>query len=176
VVKTNFTGECSVQNSNKDASHLQVFPGETFSYYVHAFNSGGEPCTNVKIVDTLDARLTFVSCNKNCTHEGDQVTWTIPTLGAGSSSILSVVVQVKDDASGKLANSAIITPEGKTPKTVTTSGPTIGPTSIPKDPVSPSRGQLPRTGLAIPMTLTLLAGALGYGLLELKRRADAALS
>jgi uncharacterized repeat protein (TIGR01451 family) len=174
VVKTNFVGECSVQNSNKDASHLQVFPGETFSYYVHAFNSGGKPCSNVKIVDTLDARLTFVSCNKNCTHEGNTVTWTIPTLGAGSSSILSVVVQVKDDASGKLANSAIITPEGHTPKTVTTTGPTIGPTSIPKDPVSPSRGLLPRTGLAIPMTLTLLAGALGYGLLELRRRAGTA--
>src|SRR5690606_11773028 len=69
-VKTNFRGECSVQFSNKDASHLQVFPGQTFSYYVHAFNSGAEPCNNVTIVDTLDDRVSFVSCNKNCTHEG----------------------------------------------------------------------------------------------------------
>ncbi|MDQ2650567.1 MAG: DUF11 domain-containing protein [Actinomycetota bacterium] len=174
TVKTDFTGECTVQNSNKDASHIQVFPGQTFSYYVHAFNSGGEPCTNVKIVDTLDARLTFVSCNKNCTHSGDQVTWTIPTLGGGSSAILSVVVQVEEDATGELANTAIISPEGKPPKTVTTTGPVIGPTSIPKDPISPSRGSLPKTGLEIPLVLTLLTGALGYGLLHLRRRADAA--
>ena len=65
-----------MQFSNKDASHIQVFPGETFSYYVHAFNTGGQPCTDVTVTDTLDSRVTFVSCNKGCTNTpADKVTW-----------------------------------------------------------------------------------------------------
>ena len=72
VVKRDFTGPCNVQFSNKDASHIQVFPGETFSYYVHAYNTGGQPCTDVTVTDTLDSRVTFVSCNKGCTNRRRQ--------------------------------------------------------------------------------------------------------
>src|SRR3546814_4411289 len=57
---------------SKDASHIEVRPGQTFSYYVHAFNSGEEPCTDVEIVDTLDDRLSFVSCNRGCTNSGQR--------------------------------------------------------------------------------------------------------
>lgn len=176
TVRTNFTGACSVQFSNKDASHLQVFPGQTFSYYVHAFNSGAQPCTNVKITDTLDDRLTYVSCNRNCTQAGQQITWTLPTLGGGSSSILSVVVKVDDDATGKLKNTAVITPEGKPGVTVSTDGPVIGPVSIPKDPTPARRGNLARTGLEVPMALALGLAAAGLALLQVRRRSTAPLT
>ncbi|HJR26121.1 MAG TPA: hypothetical protein VJ804_11640 [Acidimicrobiales bacterium] len=172
VVRTDFTGGCNVQFSNKDASHIQVFPGETFSYFVHAFNSGGEPCTNVTITDTLDDRLTFVSCNKNCTHQGQQVTWKLSSLGGGSSAILSVVVQVDEDASGILENAAIITPENGSPTTVRTRGPVIGPDSIPKDPAPASRRPLPKTGLPVATGLALALGLGGYALYTLRRRSS----
>ncbi len=171
VVKDDFTGDCNVQFSNKDASHIQVTPGQTFSYYVHAFNAGGEPCNNVQIVDTLDDRLTFVSCNKGCTNApANTVTWTLGTLGSGSSSILSVVVQVDDDASGTLENVAVITPKNGKPVTVKTRGPVIGTESIPKDPAPAARRTLPKTGGLLPTGVAAGLGAGALALFALRRR------
>src|SRR3546814_10650954 len=95
---------------SKDASHIEDQPGQTYSYYVHAFNSGEEPCTDVEIVDTLDDRLSFVSCNRGCTNSGQAVTWNVDSIPGGSSMVRSVVVQVADSATGTLANTAVITP------------------------------------------------------------------
>jgi uncharacterized repeat protein (TIGR01451 family) len=174
VVRTDFTGPCNVTFSNKDASHIQVFPGETFSYYVHAFNAGAEPCTNVTISDTLDSRVSFVSCNKSCVNDpADKVTWKVDTIPAGSSVILSVVVKVDDDAKGVLENAAIITPSNGSPTTVKTRGPVIGPDSIPKDPSPASRHPLPKTGGVLPTGLGALLGAGALALFALRRRATA---
>jgi uncharacterized repeat protein (TIGR01451 family) len=172
VVKTNFTGPCNVQFSNKDASHIQVTPGETFSYYVHAFNSGGQPCTNVKISDKLDSRLSFVSCNKSCVNDpADTVTWNVPSIPGGGSVTLAVVVKVADNAKGTLANSAIISPANGSPSTVKTTGPVIGADSIPKRPASATRAPLPKTGSALPAGLGVLLAGGAMALLALRRRA-----
>ena len=172
VVRTDFTGPCNVSFSNKDASHIQVTTGETFSYYVHAFNSGAEPCTNVTISDTLDSRVSFVSCNKSCVNDpANKVTWKLDSIPAGSSAILSVVVKVDDDASGVLENAAIITPSNGSPTTVKTRGPVIGPDSIPKDPAPASRHPLPKTGGVLPTGLGVLLGAGALALFALRRRA-----
>ncbi len=171
TVRTDFTGPCNVGFSNKDASHIQVTPGQTFSYYVHAFNSGGEDCTNVKITDTLDSRVSFVSCNKGCTNSPpDKVNWTLTNLPAGSSAILSVVVKVDDDATGTLANTAIIDPENGSPTTVSTRGPVIGPDSIPKDPAPASRRPLPKTGGVLPASVGVALGAAALAFRALRRR------
>ena len=163
VVRDNFTGGCNVQFSNKDASHIQVFPGETFSYYVHAFNSGAEPCTNVD--DHRHARrpgLVRLVQQELHARPANKVTWKLATLGAGSSAILSVVVQVDEDATGILENAAVITPENGPPTTVSTRGPVIGPDSIPKDPAPASRRPLPKTGGILPTPAWRLAlGARG---------------
>ena len=171
TVRTDFSGPCNVGFSNKDASHIQVTKGQTFSYYVHAFNSGGEDCTNVKITDTLDSRVSFVSCNKGCTNSpADKVSWTLTNLPAGSSAILSVVVKVDDDATGTLANTAIIDPENGPPTTVSTKGPVIGPDSIPKDPAPASRHPLPKTGGVLPASVGLVLGAGALMVRALRRR------
>ena len=164
VVKTDFTGPCNVQFSNKDASHIQVFPGETFSYYVHAFNSGAQPCNSVTVTDTLDHRLSFVSCLQGCTNSGDKVTWKIDTIPGGSSADFAVVVKVAENATGVLGNSAVIAPSNGSPATVRSTGPVIGPDSIPKRPAPASRHPLPKTGGAIPAGL---AAGLGIGALAL---------
>lgn len=173
TVRTDFTGPCSVQFSNKDASHEQVTPGETFSYYVHAYNTGANACTDVVITDTLDDRLGFVSCTKSCTNQGQAVTWRIASIPGGSSAVLSVVVQVEDDATGVLGNVAVIDPGNGDPKTVRSTGPTIGLRSLPKDPAPASRGPsgpLPRTGGTVPVVATSLLAAAGLALLALRRR------
>lgn len=173
TVTDTFDGPCNVQYSNKDASHLEVMPGQTFSYYVHAYNTGGEPCTDVDIVDTLDDRLSFVSCNKGCTNQGQTVRWNLDSIAGGSSVILSVVVQVDDDATGTLANVAVIDPGNGDPTTVRTTGPVISLTSIIKDPTPASRGpgNLPRTGMAPQAGIALLMAAGAIGLYALRRRA-----
>jgi uncharacterized repeat protein (TIGR01451 family) len=173
VVRTNFHGPCNVQFSNKDASHIQVTQGETFSYFVHAYNTGGEPCTNVKVTDTLDSRISFVSCDKSCTHSGQTVTWNVASIPGGSSLIFSVVAKVKDDATGTLANVAVIAPSNGSPVTVRTTGPVIGGSSIPKRPAAASRHPLPRTGGVVPMGLAAGLGAAALALFALRRRATA---
>jgi uncharacterized repeat protein (TIGR01451 family) len=147
-----------------------VTPGQTFSYFVHAFNSGGEPCTDVQIVDTLDDRLSFVSCNKSCSNSGQKVTWTLSTLGGGSSATLAVVVKVDDDATGTLENVAVITPKNGKPVTVKTRGPVIGDESIPKDPAPAARRSLPKTGGLLPTGVAAGLGAGALALFALRRR------
>ncbi|MGV3760592.1 MAG: DUF7507 domain-containing protein, partial [Actinomycetota bacterium] len=139
-VVTDLTGPCDVRFSNKDASHEQVVPGQAFAYYVHAFNTGGEACTDVTVTDTLDDRVAFVECNRGCTNEGQEVTWTLDELPSGASATFTVVVRVNEDATGTLANTAVIDPGNGDPTTVDTTGPVIGDTSIPKDPAPAQRG------------------------------------
>lgn len=180
TVRDDFTGPCNVEFSNKDASHIQVTPGQTFAYYVHAFNSGAEDCTGVSVVDTLDDRVSFVSCNKGCDNEGQTVTWELDSLPGGSSASFTVVVRVADDATGVLGNTAVIDPDNGDPVTVDSEGPTIGESSIPKDPIMPIRGErpdgpdgaLPRTGLSVPTTAAVALGGAAMALLALRRRAE----
>jgi len=179
TVVTDFSGPCNVQFSNKDASHEQVTPGQAFAYYVHAYNTGAETCTDVAVTDTLDDRVAFVSCSRGCTSEGREVTWTLDELPGGSSATFTVVVRVDEDASGILANSAVIDPGNGDPKTVDTTGPVIGDPSIPKDPAPAERGlpgdslrdgTLPRTGAEAATAAAGLLAAAGIGLRLLRRR------
>jgi uncharacterized repeat protein (TIGR01451 family) len=173
TVKRDFEGPCNVQFSNKDTSHLQVTQGQTFSYYVHVFNSGAEACTDVVVTDTLDSRVTFVSCNQGCDNSGQDVTWTIDSVPGGSSTVLAVVVRVNADATGVLENTAIIDPGNGDPKTVSVVGPPIGDTSVINDPISPRRGPsgpMPSTGAMVPLALATALGAGAYALLTLRRR------
>lgn len=179
TVVTDISGPCNVGFSNKDASHEQVMPGQAFAYYVHAFNTGAEACTDVVVTDTLDDRLTFVSCNRDCTDEGRDVTWTLDELPGGSSATFTVVVRVDDDASGTLANSAVIDPGNGDAKTVDSNGPVIGDRSIPKDPAPAARGlrgeavlegALPATGGGTATAAAGLLAAAGIALHVLRRR------
>ena len=81
------------------------------------------------------------------------------------------------DATGRLANIADVIPGNGDPVTVRSSGPDITDVSEPKDPRSPirnlddaPRGQLPRTGSAVPLGLTVVLAGAALGLLALRRR------
>lgn len=164
TVTDNFTGPCSLGDSNKAASHLEVLPGQTFSYFVHVFNSGAEPCSGVSITDTLDDQVSFVSCTYGCTNDGSSVTWDGLVVPAGSGRTVAVTVKVADSATGALSNTAVISspddPNG--PTTVTVNGPEVTDRSVPapSDPAvrdgGPS-GPLPRTGAELPLALGAFA-------------------
>src|SRR3546814_6331305 len=110
---------------SKDASHIEDQPGQTFSYYVHAFNSGEEPCTDVEIVDTLDDRLSFVSCNRGCTTSAQAVTWIVDSIPGGSSMVLSCVVLLADSTIATLDNTAMPPRGTGTPVPVHTHSPVL---------------------------------------------------
>ena len=79
-------------------------------------------------------------------------------------------MKVKEDATGVLENSAIISPKNGKPVTVSTRGPVIGPDSIPKDPAPASRRPLPRTGGMVPAGLAAGLGLGAHALFALRRR------
>ena len=182
-VSTSFTGPCDLGQSNKSASHLEVTPGQAFNYFVHVFNTGAKPCTNVDVSDALDDRLEFVACTAGCTNTGQDVKWAGQTIPSGSGATLTVTVRVRDDAKGRLANAAIITTpdDPDTPVTVTHDGPQItddpvvAPPNPPKmitspDKPTPPEPALPRTGGDVPLALIAGLGVVGLAGLGVRRR------
>lgn len=134
-----FSGPCDLARSNKAASHLEVTPGQTFNYFVHVFNAGNETCEDVTVSDVLDDRLEFVACSDGCSTEGQTVTWSGQDIEAGSGETLTVTVQVADDATGTLANSAqISSPSDPDAPAVRVDGPQITDRSVLAPPNPPT--------------------------------------
>lgn len=138
---------CDVSDSNKAATHVEVTPGQTFSYLIHAFNSGGADCGATTVTDELEDGVDFVSCNADCTATGSTVTWQLAELAAGASRTLVVTVAVNDDAvvGERLPNAAVIDPTDGSSVTVSTEGPLLDDASIlaPPDPAAPAGGRTP---------------------------------
>ena len=163
-------GPCDLSQSTKFASHLKVKTGENFTYYINAFNQGAQACTGIVVKDALPSGTSFVSCTHGCTHVGQLVTWNIATLSGGASTQLAVTVKTTA-TSGRLPNSADITPDSGTGGTPHTGGPTVTNVSIlsPSFPAMRGDTDLPRTGGA---PLAALAGIVLVGTgLVLRRRA-----
>lgn len=173
-VTDEFRGPCELSLSNKAASHLEVIPGQTFNYFVHAFNRGAEPCTDVTVTDTLDDRLDFVSCTDDCTADGQSVVWSGETIPGGSGTTYTVTVMVKDDAEGTLENVAVIdSPDDEGgPVTVRHVGPDITDESIlaPPNPPRLVEVKLARTGGNVPTVILVGLGLAGVAGLAARRR------
>jgi uncharacterized repeat protein (TIGR01451 family) len=161
---------CGIAGSNKAASHLEVIPGESFNYYIHAFNSGTEPCNDVVVTDTLIPQVTFVSCSNECARDGQNLTWSLGNLAPGEARTLVVTVKVADGVtSGRLPDDAVITARGSSgpgagPTTLHTDGPEVTQRSVlaPPNPAGGLAGELPKTGGPAPLAgLGLAALALG---------------
>ncbi len=184
TVRRDFDGPCDVSFSNKESSHDEVTPGQTFAYFVNAFSAGDEACTDVTVTDQLDPRLDFVSCTLGCTRDGSALRWTLDQVPGGSSATMAVVVRVRTDATGVLANTAVIDPGNGDPTTVTFPGPPIGDQSVPREPVPPSRdggnggdgngsrSTLPKTGASVPLGAASAAAAGAVVLGILRRRSS----
>ena len=121
---------CNISGSTKSASHLEVFTGEQFAYFVNLYNAGSEQCTGSTITDTLDPRVTLVRCSDACSVAGRTVSWNIGTLSAGQSITVPVVVQVNAGATGTLPNTARADTNESAPVDMTTPGPAISGRSI----------------------------------------------
>lgn len=135
VVTTDSLDGCDVSPSNKSATHLEVRPGQVFSYLVHAYNAGDESCGEVTVTDTLPAGVEYVSSTGDSTEDGGTVTFAIDELAAGESVDLTITVRAPDEQTSDLTNVALIDPgTDGTPTEVSTDIPDVTDSSIPAPP------------------------------------------
>lgn len=103
------------------------------TYRICFDNDNDSAVTNVTIVDTLPKQLAFVSADGNgvfgeFNSKLHLYTWTYPSLPAGSSTCLELVVRVKDTAPATtITNSATIDSNETLPTTVSVDVVTGGP-------------------------------------------------
>jgi uncharacterized repeat protein (TIGR01451 family) len=100
--------QISVVKSVSVGNGTNVVRGQEFAYTLVVTNNGDEDAVSIVINDTLDANLTFVSCDNGCTTSGQLVSWNIPSLPVGQSVALNLVVRVNDDATGTIRNTATV--------------------------------------------------------------------
>lgn len=107
--------------------------GTNVTYNLSVANNGPSNAINVSLVDTLPPNSTFVSATQNsgptfaCGHAAGTITCTIATLNAGAAATFTFVVAANADATGSLANTAVVTattpdeiPANNTASTTTT--------------------------------------------------------
>ena len=90
-----------------DPETATVAPGEELTYKITVTNHTGVDLTNVVVVDTLPAGVTFVSASAGKPGNGT-VEVTIPTLEKDGTYSFTVTVRVNDDTTGTITNTATI--------------------------------------------------------------------
>jgi uncharacterized repeat protein (TIGR01451 family) len=106
---------------DKTVSPTLVSAGTTITYTLAYDNYGPSDAQTAQITDTMSAKLTFggvVSATPPLADpqlDGNQLTWSIPTLSAGASGSIVYTATVSPAASGIISNSVIIT--STTPET-----------------------------------------------------------
>lgn len=169
------SGTCNITGSTKAKSHLEVYPGESFIYFVNVLNGGGTDCTNVTVVDPIDSRLTFESCSDGCVFSAPNASWNIGTLRPGQSVTLRLQVKVNQGATGNLANAATIDTDQGGPTVVRVDGPLITTNTVlsPNVPARIPDRDLARTGgdPALPLPVVLGLAIAGLAAWQLRRRA-----
>ncbi|MDR2524673.1 MAG: DUF11 domain-containing protein [Oscillospiraceae bacterium] len=97
------------------ASGSSVQAGQAITYYIHVTNRSNRAASNVTVRDAIPAGTTLIagSIDNGGTEAGGTVTWSIPSLGAGATMVLSFRVTVNALAAGTsyavIRNRAIIT-------------------------------------------------------------------
>lgn len=74
--------------------------GETITYTISVTNVGNTDATDVNVTDTLPAELDFVSASGVGIYDAGTrtISWSIPTLASGASSIFTITADVNVDA------------------------------------------------------------------------------
>ncbi|HKZ47229.1 MAG TPA: SdrD B-like domain-containing protein, partial [Thermoplasmata archaeon] len=84
----------------KSADVTQADPGDAILYTLEYCNAGGGEATDVTIVDTLPADVTFIDADPDPTSTAGQVlTWVFPSVAAGECGTILVTVTVNPGTS-----------------------------------------------------------------------------
>ncbi len=165
---------CDLSASSISSSHKEVRIGDFFNEYVRVTNLGKGTCSGITVTLPYPPHTTFVSCTDSCTHDDAKrvVTWRIPSLGSGVSKDLVATFKVNPGASGALGTTVTIKSGGQTVTDKTTL-PVVTSSNVLNAGAQRSRGILPRTGAALPITLAFTLLGAGLVVRVLRRRVPA---
>ncbi|MDD5041680.1 MAG: hypothetical protein PHX87_04730 [Candidatus Peribacteraceae bacterium] len=76
-----------------------VLPGESLTYQITVTNTSATTASNVQVTDALPGGVTYVTSSDSGVLNGATVLWTLPSLAAGVSKTLIVIVTVPSTAS-----------------------------------------------------------------------------
>jgi uncharacterized repeat protein (TIGR01451 family) len=103
--------ENPLDESRKDVSATSVTAGDTFTYTLRIPNRGSTPITNVKVVDTYDARLEFISSvPAPSSKSGNKLTYNLGTLEPNEFATIILTFKAPANASPgtRYSNDAVI--------------------------------------------------------------------
>ena len=90
----------------KTDNRKDVKPGDTLTYHITVTNTGDQDAAAVQVTDPFPAKLSFVSCQPDCTHsQAGILNWTIP-LAAHTSKTLNATGTVRVNARDTITNRA----------------------------------------------------------------------
>jgi len=89
----------------KAASPAEATPGGAVAYTLVVTNNGPSDASNVQVVDTLPAGVTFVSASTGCTEAAGVVTCDVGDLASGDSATITIQVTAPTTL-GMITNSA----------------------------------------------------------------------
>jgi len=85
---------------------------QTFQYILEINNTGSTPANNVRVVDNLDSKTTFVAftdnCGSTCSSTAQSATWNLDTLMPGQKKYLNFNAKVNPGAVGEISNRATV--------------------------------------------------------------------
>jgi uncharacterized repeat protein (TIGR01451 family) len=101
---------CADPQIVKSVSPSPVVPGTNATYSLKVTNHGPDTATNVRVVDPLPTKLSFVSASSGCAEVNNTVTCTWASLASGASHTFTVTAKVASSAKGcaDLRNTATV--------------------------------------------------------------------
>ncbi len=91
----------------KDTLPKAATVGYNLAYLITITNDGPDPATNLTLVDTLPAKVDFVSSSSGCVINDGEIKCHIDTLNANDSVTMNVVVRPQEV--GTITNTATVT-------------------------------------------------------------------
>ena len=94
---------------SKTSFGVEIFEGNDFEYEIEVTNSGTAEANQILVTDNLPSNVEYVSFSSSGfdgtpTVNGNAISWTIPSLAAGSS--LTFFIQVRALQAGQVTNTA----------------------------------------------------------------------
>jgi uncharacterized repeat protein (TIGR01451 family) len=102
---------CADPQIVKTTDPSPVVPGEDVTYSLTVKNNGPDTATNLRVVDKLPSKVSFVSAGSGCAEASKTVTCTLGSLAAGASHTFKVTGHVASsaDSCADVRNAATVT-------------------------------------------------------------------